>query len=46
MYAMGQGAKQDKIKSYQYWMKAAKQGNKTAQNNLDILCQQSPWACK
>lgn len=46
MYYSGQGVKTDKIKTYQYWMMAAKQGVATAQNNLDILCKESPWACK
>lgn len=46
MYYMGQGVKKDKIKSYQYLLKAAKQGDSKAQNNLDILCKNSPWACK
>jgi TPR repeat protein len=36
----------DKIKSYQYFLKAAKLGNLTAQDNLDILCKKSPWVCK
>ncbi len=46
MYYSGKGIKKDKIKAYQLWMKAAKQGNGDAQNNLDILCKESPWACK
>ncbi|MDT8337840.1 MAG: tetratricopeptide repeat protein [Sulfurimonas sp.] len=42
----------DKKLAYKYWMKCvdsdvsypeAKEG---CQNNLDILCKQSPWACK
>ena len=36
----------DKIKSYQYFIKAAKLGDTQAQKNLDILCKESPWACK
>jgi len=35
-----------KIKAYQYWMKAARLGSTEAQHNLDILCKESPWACK
>jgi len=27
-------------------MKAAKQGEIIAQESLDILCKESPWACK
>ncbi len=46
MYVMGKGVKNDKIKVYQYWMRAAKQGNAKAQDNLDKLCKQSPWVCK
>ena len=46
MYVMGRGVKKDKIKSYQLWLKAAKQGDSDAQGNLDILCKESPWACK
>jgi len=45
-YAKGKGVKRDKIKAYKAWLKAAKYGNKTAQNNLDTLCRQNPWACK
>ena len=36
----------NKIKAYQYYKRAAKYGNKNAQNNLDYLCKHSPWACK
>ena len=46
IYVMGRGVKKDKIKAYQYWIKSAKEGDTTAQNNLDILCKESPWACK
>jgi len=46
MYYNGQGVKKDKIKAYHWWMKAAKQGIPQAQKNLDVLCRQSPWACK
>ena len=46
MYAMGQGVELNKIKAYDYWIKSAKQGHSKAQNNLDILCKESPWACK
>ena len=34
------------IKAYEYYMKAAKLGNTTAQRNLDILCREHSWACK
>jgi TPR repeat protein len=46
MYYLGQGVKKNKIKAYQYLMKSAQQGNSVAQNRLDILCKESPWACK
>ncbi len=45
-YIEGQGVQMNKIEAYNWWLKAAKQGQKHAQNNLDILCQKSPWACK
>jgi len=43
MYFFGQD---NKIKAYEYWYKAAKYGHKDAQNNLNLLCKQYPWACK
>ena len=46
MYYYGHGVNVDKFKTYELWLKAAKQGNSNAQGNLDILCKQSPWACK
>ena len=46
LYEKGLGVPLNKIKAYQYWMKAAKQGNANAQYNLDRLCKESPWACK
>lgn len=42
----GHGVKVEKLKSYQEYMKGAKMGNPDAQNNLDALCKESPWACK
>jgi tetratricopeptide (TPR) repeat protein len=36
----------NKIKAYQYFKKAARYGNKNAQDNLDYLCKHSSWACK
>lgn len=46
MTEKGNGTKQNKIKAYNYYMEAAKIGNKNAQENLDYLCKNSPWACK
>lgn len=45
-YYSGKGVEIDKVKAYEHWRVAAKQGHKSAQNNLDILCKESPWACK
>lgn len=45
-YALGKGVETNKIKAYEHWSIAAKQGGQEAQNNLDMLCKQSPWACK
>ena len=39
-------SEKDYIKAYEFYMKAAKLGDKYAQNNLDILCKQHPWVCK
>jgi TPR repeat protein len=36
----------DKIKAYNLLMKASKQGDEVSQKSLDILCKESPWACK
>jgi len=36
----------DKLNAYKYYMKAAKLGEITAQNNLGILCKNNSWACK
>ena len=36
----------NKLNAYKYWMKAAKLGDIQSQKNLDIMCKQSPWACK
>jgi TPR repeat protein len=46
MYAKGLGVKQNKILAYQLLLKAAQQGHGDAQNNLDVLCRKSPWACR
>ena len=45
-YFYGEGVGINKIKAYEHWRIAANQGNKGAQNNLNYLCSQSPWACK
>ena len=45
-YYYGDGIETNKIKAYEHWRVAAQQGNQEAQKNLDILCKNSPWACK
>jgi len=45
-YWQGWGIKTNKILAYKYFLEAAKAGNQNAQTNLDIMCKQSPWACK
>jgi len=39
-------SKGDKLNAYKYYMKASKLGNIQAQKNLNIMCKESPWACK
>jgi len=46
LYYQGSGVEMNKYKAYEHWSIAAKQGNVIAQRNLDILCRESPWACK
>ena len=46
MLVNGQGVKLNKIAGFGYLMKAARQSHLQAQKSLDILCRQSPWACK
>jgi len=36
----------DDLNGYKYYMKAARLGNIAAQKNLNIMCKESPWACK
>jgi len=46
-YATGEGGTPlDKIKAYQYFLESAKYGNAGSQKNLDVMCKESPWACK
>ncbi len=45
-YNEGKGVKKNKIKGYNYYMEGARLGNENCQTNLDILCKESPWACK
>lgn len=46
VYYLGDGVEVNKIKAYEHWRVAAKQGNEKAQKFLNILCSESPWACK
>ncbi len=46
MYYNGKGVEKDKIKAYQNLRRAAVNSNLKAQNLLDKLCSESPWACK
>lgn len=45
-YYSGEGVEINKVKAYEHLRVAAKQGHQGAQNNLDMLCKESPWACK
>ena len=45
-YKEGDGISKNKIKAYEWFLKSAGQGNEEAQNMLDRLCRESPWACK
>lgn len=45
-YYFGDGVGINKIKAYEHFRVAAQQGNQNAQKNLDIICKESPWACK
>jgi len=41
-----EGLEQNKIMAYEWLLKAARNGNENAQELLDMLCSNSPWACK
>ncbi len=41
-----EGTEQHKILAYKYYLEAAKLGNINSQNALNLLCKESPWACK
>ncbi len=45
-YYYGGGVAMDKNKAYEHYNIATKQGNQRAQKELDVLCKESPWACK
>lgn len=46
VYFRGEGIPVNKLLAYRIWLDAAKGGNFIAQKNLDMLCEDSPWACK
>jgi TPR repeat protein len=46
MHYVGQGVEQDKVKAFEWWSQAARQGNEAARKSLDMLCEESPWACR
>jgi hypothetical protein len=43
MYLKGDGTDMDKLKAYNYFWAAAKEGCVDSQNDLDLLCKESPW---
>ncbi len=46
MYYKGEGVLKNKIFAFQYWLEAAKKSHQKAQDGLDRLCKESPWACR
>lgn len=46
MFLLGEGVKMNKILAFNYLLKAAKKSHYKAQKTLDILCKESPWACR
>lgn len=46
IYFQGKGIAENKVKSYQFMKKALTLGSPYASRNLDVLCKNSPWACK
>lgn len=46
IYFKGEGTPENKLLAYKLWVDSAKGGNYIAQRNLDMLCNDSPWACK
>lgn len=46
IYFKGEGTPVNKLLAYKLWVDSAKGGNHIAQRNLDMLCNDSPWACK
>jgi len=45
-YWKGRGTTVNKMLAHKYFMEGAKIGNVNCQYNLDLLCKESPWACK
>ena len=46
MYYKGLGVEQNKIYTYNWWIKSSMNGNANARKYLEGLCRKSPSACK
>lgn len=46
LYYKGKGVNQSDREAAKLFLKSARQGNKQALKNFEILCENSPWACK
>jgi TPR repeat protein len=45
-YHYGRGVQKNHIKAFEYYKKALQLGSPHAQNQIQMLCKESPWACK
>ncbi|MFA6138421.1 MAG: tetratricopeptide repeat protein [Sulfurimonas sp.] len=45
-YGTGKGVPKNPTKAYQYFKEASALGDESAQNAIEIICGESPWACK
>jgi len=45
-YAEGKEVEKNKITAFNYWIESAKRSHVKAQESLDLLCKESPWACR
>lgn len=45
-YYYGEGVAKNHIKAYEHFKEALKLGYADAQNSIEIVCKESPWACK
>jgi TPR repeat protein len=46
LYATGRGVPQNHRKAYKLMSDALNHGNVDAQHNMNIICKESPWACR